>query len=52
MPLQPCLDLGMLVGSVIVAGRVDRLAGRHLALDRIEKADEFLMPVVLHASRR
>ena len=29
---------------------MDRLVGRHLALDGIEKADEFLVPVALHAA--
>ena len=28
---------------------MDRLVGRHLALDGIEKADEFLVPVAQHA---
>ena len=30
--------------------RMNQLADRHLGLDRIEKADEFLMPMVLHAA--
>jgi hypothetical protein len=29
---------------------MDRLIGRHLALDGIEKADEFLVSVALHAA--
>ena len=29
-------------------GFMDRLVGRHLTLDGVEKADEFLMPVALH----
>ena len=29
---------------------MDRLVGRHLALDGIEKADELLVPVALHAA--
>ena len=29
---------------------MDRLVGRHLALDGIEKTDEFLVPVALHAA--
>ena len=41
--------LGMLVGGVVVDDHVDRLAGRDLALDLVEKADELLMPVALHA---
>ncbi len=49
-PLSQARDFGMLVGGVVVEHHVDRLAGRHLALDGIEKADEFLMPVALHAA--
>jgi hypothetical protein len=29
---------------------MERLVGRHLTLDGIEKADEFLVPVALHAA--
>ena len=29
---------------------MDRLVGRHFTLDGIEKADEFLLPVALHAA--
>jgi hypothetical protein len=38
------------VGGVVVENHVDRFGGRHLVLDGIEKADEFLMPVALHAA--
>ena len=38
----------MLVGRIVVEHGVDHLAGGHLALDVIEEADEFLMPVALH----
>ena len=50
MPLQPGRHLGVLVGGVVVENHVDRFGGRHLVLDGIEKADEFLMPVALHAA--
>ena len=40
----------MLVGGVVVDDRMDQLAGRHLALDGIEEADELLVPVSLHAA--
>ena len=50
MPLQPSDHLGVLVGGVVVENHVDRLVGRHLALDGIEKADEFLMSMTLHAA--
>src|SRR5262249_47302948 len=47
---QPGLDLRMLVGGIVVDDDMDDLAGRHLGLDGIEEADEFLMPVALHAA--
>ena len=47
---QPVAHLGVLMGGVIIEDHVDRLVGRHLALDGIEKADEFLVPVALHAA--
>ena len=47
---QPPLDLGVLVGGVIVEDGVNDLADRHGALDRIEECDEFLMAVLVHAS--
>ena len=42
-------DLGVLVGRIVVEDHVDHLAGRHGALDRIEEAEELLVPVALHA---
>src|ERR1700687_5976035 len=39
-----------LVGGIVVEHDVDRFVGRHVALDGIEKADEFLMPVALHTA--
>ena len=50
MARQPSQRLGMLVGGVIVEYGVDRLAGQDLALDGVEKADEFAMTVALHAA--
>jgi len=50
MTAQPFDPLGMLVSDVVVQDRVNGLAGRDLALDRIEEADELLMPVSLHAA--
>jgi len=50
MPVEPGPDLGVLVASVIVEDHVDELAGRDLGFDRIEEADELLMPVPLHAA--
>ena len=44
--------LGVLVGGVVVEDDVDHLAGRHRALDRVEEADELLVPVALPCSGR
>ena len=50
MPLQPGSHLWVLVRGIVVEHHMDRLVGRHLAFDGIEKADELLMPVALHAA--
>src|SRR5499433_2146154 len=42
--------LGCFVRGIVVKHRVDHLAGRDLALDGIEKADEFEVAVALHAA--
>ena len=34
------------MGGVVVDHRLDQLAGRHVAFDRIEEADDLLVPVV------
>src|SRR6266853_1989357 len=47
---EPGADLGVLVGGIVVEDHMDRLVDRHFALDGIEKADEFLVPVALHAA--
>jgi hypothetical protein len=47
---QPLLDLRMFVGGVVVDDGVDRLAFWHGGLGSIEKADERLMAVALHAA--
>ena len=47
---QPLADLGVLVGGVVVGDGMDELAGWHGRLDCVEEADEFLMPVLLHAA--
>jgi hypothetical protein len=49
MTPQPSDHLGVLVSGVVVKDGVDRLAGRNLALDGVQKPDELLMPVALHA---
>jgi hypothetical protein len=50
MALQPSQHLGRFVGGVVVKHRVDHLAGWDLALDGVEKANEFDMPMALHAT--
>src|SRR5450631_3110313 len=50
MPCQPLAHLRMLVGCVVIDDGVDRLLDRHLRLDGIEEADEFLVPVALHVA--
>jgi hypothetical protein len=50
MTPQPFDHLGVLVSGVVVEDGVDRLAGRDLALDGVQKPDELLMPVALHAT--
>src|SRR5262249_45424712 len=47
---EPRLDLGMLVGGVVVDDHVDDLARRHFGLDGIEETDELLMAVALHTA--
>jgi hypothetical protein len=49
MALQPCLDLCVLVGRVVVDDEMDVPVLWGLAIDLVEEADELLMPVALHA---
>ena len=50
VPVEPGVDLRVLVDGVVVQDRVDDLSGRDRRLNRVEKADELLMPVALHAA--
>src|SRR5712664_2513926 len=50
MPSEPRPHLGMFVGRVIVEDDMNDLSGRNLGFDGIKEADEFLMPVALHAA--
>ena len=50
MTLEPGHDFGMFVRAVVVEDDMDHLAGRHLALDGVEKADELLVTVLLHTT--
>ena len=45
---EPGPDLRVLVGGIVVEDRVDSLAWRHLAFDRVQKADELLMCKTRH----
>ena len=50
MAAEPSPRLGMLVRAVVVEDHVNDLARRDLGLDSVQEADEFLMPVPLHAA--
>ena len=47
---EPLLDLGMLVGGVVVGDGMDDLAGPDRALDSVEELDELLVGVARHAA--
>ena len=47
---EPLLDLGMLVGGVVVGDGVDDPAGPDGALDGVEELDELLVGVGWHAA--
>src|SRR5512132_1451059 len=48
--LQPRLDLRVFVRGVVVEDDVHDLAARHGGLDAVQKPDELLMAVALHAA--
>src|SRR5271168_5094774 len=50
MAVEPGQDVGVFVGGVIVEDHVDHLSGGDFGLDRVEKADELLMAMTLHAA--
>ena len=50
MACEPCLDLGMFVGGIVVDDGMDHLACGNGALDFIEEANELLMAVTLHVA--
>jgi hypothetical protein len=50
MAHQPPLDLGMLVGGVVVDHSFDQFSSWHLTLDGVEEANESGMAVALHAA--
>ena len=45
MPAEPGLDPWMFVGSVIAHDQMQLESGRSFAVDLLEEADKFLMPV-------
>ncbi len=49
MPGEPRLDLGMLVSRIVVGDQMDIKPRRDCPVDPVEKADELLVPVLLHA---
>jgi hypothetical protein len=46
---QPRSDFGVLVAGVIIRDHMDQPAGRDVALEAVQKTQEFLVPVALHA---
>ena len=46
---EPCLDLGMLVGCVVVHHDMQIKGFRGLGVNGAQKAQELLMPVPMHA---
>src|ERR1700751_3990327 len=50
MAVELSPHLGVFLAAVIVEDDMDDFAGRDLGLDRIEKTDEFLVPVAPHAA--
>src|SRR3984893_10835745 len=47
---EPFQDIGMFVRGVIVDDGVNELAAWHGAVHRVEKSDELLMPLLVHAT--
>src|SRR5437899_6508898 len=49
MSFEPRHDVGMLVGGVVVDDDMDHLFLGHSGLDEVQKPDELLMAMTLHA---
>ena len=49
MFFEPLHDVGMLVGGIVVDDDMDRLFLGHSGLDDVQKPDELLMAMALHA---
>ena len=50
VPFEPCANLWMLMGGIVIDDRVDDFAGGDFAVYGIEEADELLMGMLLHAA--
>jgi len=50
MAIEPFADLRVFMGRIVVKDDMDSLFGWDLSLDLVEKADELLMPMFLHAA--
>ena len=48
--IEPLANLGVFVSRVVVEDHMDALAGRNLALDLIEEANELLVAMALHVA--
>src|SRR6267142_1693253 len=50
MAIEPFAYLRVFMGRIVVEDDMDRFFGWDLSLDLVEKADELLMPMLLHAA--
>src|SRR6478672_4464273 len=50
MAIEPFADLRVFMGRIVDEDAMDSLFGWDLSLDLVEKADELLMPMLLHAA--
>ena len=50
MPVEPLAHLGMFVGGVIVEDHMDALVGGDCGIDRVQEANELLVPVTGHVA--
>src|SRR4029077_12622211 len=50
MAIEPFAYLRVFMGRIVVEDDVDRFFDWDLSLDLVEKADELLMPMLLHAA--
>ena len=50
VPGEPSQDLRLLMSGIVVQNDMDGLADRYRRLDRVEEANELLVPMALHAA--